>query len=85
MLALDLNWGLVGYSLAAPIQSFRDSKRGALVRVENKVKKDSIGTTERLIWKLTILPSLAPELNYIFVLDQNIFVKCESYTNRFVK
>ena len=82
----ELNWwGLVGYSLAAPIQSFRDSKRRSLVRVENKVKKDSIGTTERLIWKLTILPSLAPEPNYIFVLDQNVFVKCESYTDQFVK
>ena len=39
----------MGYILAAPIQSFRDSKRRSLVRVENKVKKDSIGTTERLI------------------------------------
>ena len=75
----------MGYSLAAPIQSFIDSKRRSLVRVENKVKKERIVMTERLIWKLTILPSLAPELNYIFVLDQNIFVKCESYTNRFVK
>ena len=67
----ELNWlGLVGYSSAAPIESFRDSKRRSVVRVEVIVKQDSIGMIEPLIWKLSI--SFALELNYIFVLDQNV-------------